>query len=156
MLREWLFDARTRQFIADVPADWRFGPAELDSRAHAILRADLDKTVADKLRKRQLRLKSLGGHLKGNRYAQADFEDAPEEDWAHPRTFFNMRSGKRDTDEDSAWSNAREGDVLFLTKAPTREDVPGYAFKVTDPAARQAQGRDNLLTRKEAELWQAS
>ena len=155
MLREWLFDAVSRQFIADVPADWRFGPAELDGRSHAILRADLDKDTADKLRKRQLRLKSLGGHIAGNYYASAAFEAAPENEQVYPRTFTNLRSGKRDTDEESAWANAREGDVIHVSKAPDRENAPGYAFQVKSLKDRKALVLDRS-TRKEAEAWQAS
>ena len=150
-MRDFLFDARSGLFIADVAVGWAWGAAELDPEKHVIIRADLPPDVTGKLRSQMLMLADKGDWLTGNIWRAAAFKDVPEEARPLPRAFLNLRTGNKTADEDTAWANARVGDVIFVASA-YGDNPPGWAFTIESLEPRKALGRNNL-TLQEAQAW---
>jgi hypothetical protein len=150
-VQDYLFYAPTGQLVIDRPAGFGWGTSELDARTFWIVRADLPPDVANKLRSHLLKIADKGDWLSGNVWRSASFKAVPEAEQVRPRTFINLRSGSEAPNEDAAWAGTRPGDVIFVTSS-WGGDPAGWAFKVIDPAARSAQGR-NDLTLKEAQAW---
>jgi hypothetical protein len=150
--REWLFEVVGGLYVSDQAEGFAWGPGELNGGRFCIVLADLDDDTAGKLRRRELKLTGKDLWLRDNIWTLAGFGPSADKDRYHPRTFINLRTGQKDVDEDAAWALARTGDKVFVTSNPDDPDCPGWCFKVTDPATRRAEGKNNL-TLPEAEAW---
>ena len=139
-LREYLFVARTGFYLADFPAGFAWGWAELDPAAHTIIRTCHPKFAdRDGLRCRRRRLVApIGAPLPGtNVWADGELGPTPVEDQIGRSAYVSLRTGRKYEEEETMWADARDGDVLALSHRPAQAGHADYVLRIISAKERK-------------------